>query len=237
MTYIKKVIVFDARSSPEARAKRVRQLRNMANMTREQLCQDGNIAMASLKRWELGYYGGLPVDGAKKIIECTSRKGIVCSLEWLLHEVGQSPLIDMQFRNQSPLLKSIETTKSKKLLPLREEEHLIINELLLFRQHHAHAIDLKINDDGLFPKYQINDYVAGICVPRKHFHSLLCQDCIIQIQSGQMLLRNLRRSVKKDCYNLVCTNEQTTVQEPILYEIEVTMAAVILRHYRMLSQF
>lgn len=235
MEYTKKVIIFDERSSPEARAKRLRQLRNVAHMKREQLCKEGNIAMASLKRWELAYYGGLPVDGAKKIIECVSKRGIVCALEWLLHEVGNPPLIDPQFRKEFYAVKSDAAAVHKELSSPDEEEQHIISELLLFRKNHTHTIDLKVNDDGLSPKYKIHDYVAGIQIPLHHIPSLLHQDCILKIQNGQLLLRNLREGQQKDCYHLVCTNEQTTVKTPILYNVKIIMAAKILRHYRMSS--
>jgi len=230
--YTKKVIIFDARSSPEARAKRLRQLRNIANMKREQLCHDGNIAMASLKRWELAYYGGLPVDGAKKIIECISQKGVICSLEWLLHEVGSPPLIDPQFRKKTSSHKTLPDHKNKVSFQPEEEEQFIINELLLFRKNHAHVVDLKVDDDGLYPKYKVHDYIAGVQIPLKYIKSLLFQDCIVQIKNGQILLRNLRKGRLKNHYNLICTNEQTTVKEPILHDVEVIMIAAVLRHYK-----
>lgn len=230
--YTKKVPVFDERSSATARADRLRRLRNIANLSREQFCKNSGIAMATLKRWELAYYGGLPVDGAKKIIECVAQEGIICSLEWLLHEIGVPPSIDPQFIKKSALFKPCGDASNKTWINFDEEEKFIINELLLFRKNHHDAIDLRISDDGLFPKYNINDYVAGVQVSLDSIDSLLCQDCIVQLQQGQILLRNLRKGFQANQYNLICTNEQTTVKEPILYNVNIAMISVILRHYK-----
>lgn len=232
--YTKKVIIIDDRSSPEARAGRLRKLRNMANLTRDNFCENGKIALASLKRWELAYYGGLPVDGAKKIIDRVGREGIVCSLEWLLHEIGNPPIINPSFRKG---LTPLEPLSSSENSSASNEEKLITNELLLFRQNHQHTIDLKIIDDGLFPKYKIGDYTAGIIMPVAAIEQLLYQDCIVQLGNGQVLLRNLRKGSLPNHYSLVCTNEQTTAKEPLLQNVEITAIAPVLRHYKNINQF
>lgn len=89
--YIKKVEILDEKSTPEARAKRLRRVRNLANLSRKALCEDGLINVNTLKGWELGRYGGLPKDGAEKIIQRIAREGVHCTLDWLLHEIGPGP--------------------------------------------------------------------------------------------------------------------------------------------------
>lgn len=232
--YRKKVPIIDDRSSPQARALRLRKLRNMANLTRDQFCKNSNIAAATLKRWELAYYGGLPIDGAKKVIDCIANEGVICSLEWLLHEIGSYPIINPAFRkNQRPTESSF-ITKNYSVV---DEENLIVNELLLFRQNHPNSIDLKVIDDGLFPKYKVGDYVAGIIMPTESLEHLLYQDCIVQLCDGQILLRNLRKGFSSNHYSLVCTNEQARVKEPLLQNVEIAIIAPILRYYKNIDQF
>lgn len=228
--YIKKVPIIDARSSPEARANRLRRLRNIANLKREELSKGADITLSSLKRWELGYYGGLPLDGAKNIIEYINKIGVVCSLEWLLHDSGASPIIDPNYQILNNEGKSSPYSNKKNQLPAQKDEQFIIGEILLFRKNYVNTVDLKIKDDGLSPKYKIGDFVAGIKV--NDIDSLLNQDCIIQTVTGLVLLRNLRKGQAKDCYNLICTNEQTTVTTPILYNVKIEIAAPVLRHYK-----
>ena len=46
--YTKKVIVRDEKSTPEARAKRVKKVRNLANLTRKQMCEGNSININTL---------------------------------------------------------------------------------------------------------------------------------------------------------------------------------------------
>jgi hypothetical protein len=52
--YVKKVIVTTERSSGDARAERLKRLRNLANLSREQMCESGELNINTLKGWEIG---------------------------------------------------------------------------------------------------------------------------------------------------------------------------------------
>lgn len=227
--YIKKVVITDDHASPEARAKRLRMVRNLANLSRKELCESCNINIHTLIGWEVARFGGLPLDGAEKIIKCIAQKGVECSLEWLVYEIGEGPKvitdyatakIDAQKRKRTPAAK-VKNPKSQ-----------LINELIFFRKQYNDAVTLLIADDGMSPFYNQGDYVAGIKQYGEKIKSLIGKDCIIQCSNGKIILRNLRAGTEANTYTLACTNPQTTVAEPIMYNTEIASAAEVIRVYR-----
>src|SRR5437868_3849341 len=87
------VTVSDTLSSPEAKSKRLKRIRNLANLTREQVCEEGNINIHTLIGWENGRFGGLTRAGAKRLLKRVAREGVQCTVEWLLNEIGRGPTI------------------------------------------------------------------------------------------------------------------------------------------------
>ncbi len=110
--YKKKVTVLDERSTPEARAARLKRLRNLANLSRKEMCESSDLNINTLKGWELGRYGGLSLDGAYKLVRRVAAEGVFCTVEWLLHEDGLPPRVDMQ-KTGSSLESSIESFAKK----------------------------------------------------------------------------------------------------------------------------
>ncbi len=222
--YTKKVVVLDERSSPDARAERLRRIRNLANLSREQMCEDGLINMNTYKGWEIARYGGLPVDGAERVISRVAREGVLCTSDWLLHEVGTGPLIQPDYYRVREEPASYQVLKNC--------EQAIIHELLVFRSQFPGSLDFKIEDNGLSPYYYIGDYVAGIKRFGEDIASLVGENCIVQTANGRTYARNLRAGGKPGKYTLQCLNPQTSVQNPIMYDEELVCAAQIIRHYR-----
>lgn len=89
-TYLKKVQVTDELSTAEARAERLRRLRNLANLSRKDMCNT-DLNFNTLKAWELARFGGLPKDGADKVIRRIAKEGVICTADWLLYGKGITP--------------------------------------------------------------------------------------------------------------------------------------------------
>lgn len=224
--YIKKIVVKDQLSAPDSRGKRLRKIRNLSNFTREQLAKYCNISSHTLKRWELGYFGGLPLDGAKTIIDLVAKEGVVCSLDWLLYEIGPGPQVISDFK------KTTETqVNNGSSFTSEDDEKNITEELILFRSLYPNVIVCQINDDGLFPYYDVGDYVAGIECRNEMIKKLINKNCIIRLSDGKIITRNLRQGSVDDLYTLTCTNINTTVNTPILHNVSIASAAFIQRHY------
>ncbi|MES2203974.1 MAG: hypothetical protein V4496_02010 [Pseudomonadota bacterium] len=225
--YKKKVEVVDDRSTPEARAARVKRLRNLANLSRKQMCEGNDINVNTLKGWEIARYGGLPLDGAHKIIKRVSQEGVLCTVEWLLYEDGPPPSVNVgQAMEQS----APDAKKKSEAFNLEEE-------MTLFQQHYPSAIQYAINDDGMLPFYEVGDVVAGIKKSGKHINDLLETNCIVQLANGQLYCRRLRKGKLENTYHLVCFNTETSLETPIMTDVELLSAARIIWHRKQEENF
>lgn len=206
----------------KARAERIKRVRNLANLNRLQMCDSGLINFNTLKSWETALHGGLSKKGAEKIIQRVAKEGVICTLPWLMDNEGSEPYV---------IPKSVASSDGSPSPHLSECE-LFAKELFLLRSLYPGCIDIPIQDDGLAPFYQIDDHVAGI----KHFNEEIAKcighDCIMQLSEGQILIRQIKVGRIDNTYTLLCTNPQTQVDEPIIYDATLVFAAPIVRHYR-----
>jgi transcriptional regulator with XRE-family HTH domain len=227
--HIKKVTVIDDKSTPEARAERVKRLRNLANLSRKQMCEGSDININTLKGWEIARYGGLPRDGAEKIVIRVAREGVIATTDWLLYEIGTGPHLITNLHHAQ------QTAHSAPPDLQQDDEALITEELLLFRKHFKSTVSLLIADYAMEPIYKPREWVAGVKFYQEQMPRLIGQDCIVQLKNGRILLRNLQQGSKDGCYNLVSNNPQTTSQEAIIENVQPNYAAPVMRHYRKLK--
>ena len=224
--YKKKVEVVDDRSTPEARAARVKRLRNLANLSRKEMCDDDDMNVNTLKGWEIARYGGLPLDGAHKIIKRVAREGVLCTVEWLLYEDGQAPSVNVG-QTTEPYTQGIKK---------QPDEMNIEEELVLFQKHYPDALYYQISDDGMLPFYEKGDVVAGIKKTHQEIQAIVGSNCIVQLTNGELLCRRVRKGKSEKTYNLVCMNSETTIDTPIIAEIELISAATVVWHRKMIVE-
>jgi len=213
--FTKKIKIKGPDSLPKARAARLKKLRNMANLSRKEICDKYELNVNTYKGWEIARYGGLPLDGAKKTINRVAEEGIICSLNWLLHGEGEAPTI-IAF-SKEPAQISTETN--------------VLKEILVFKSLSQNTIFTEVMDDGMTPPFNIGDYVAGEKKTGKEIESLLNYDCIVQLIDSEILVRKLKKGNKDKTYTLICTNSETSIEKPILYDMKLAYAARITRHY------
>lgn len=224
---MKKVLLIDEHSSPEARAQRLRRVRNIANLSREQICEDGSINIYTYKGWEIARFGGLPYDGAERIVKQLANAGVICTMDWLLHGQGIEPYIIPNFQHiKQPQHDSASTTADSS-----NQIVLIRNELYVFKNQFADTIDYTVMDDGLSPHYNPGDVVAGVRRYNLDIQDLINNNCIVELADGRTLLRYMRASATPEKYTLCCTHVNTTALEPIIYDALVISAAKVIRHY------
>ncbi|MBA3536089.1 MAG: hypothetical protein H0T84_05690 [Tatlockia sp.] len=201
--------VLDNISSPEARGKRIRFLREqILSLAREEFCRNSNITPQSLKGWELAWGGGLSQPGAKKVVKRAKELNVYCTESWLMHGVGRSATI---------------ITKD---LNLEEgDENHIAKELLLFREL-EHSIDTVIKDDAMLPFLYPGNYVGGTIV--KNIENAIGKECIIVADNNEILVRILKRGREPSRYDLVCLNENTTSVKKEIKDTVIQYAAPII---------
>lgn len=213
----------DPKASREVRGLRVESLRKSLRLSRRAFGEKFGLSLNTLQNWEDNKNSGLSEEGAERLIKAFKLAGIQCSIEWLLYGVGTAPMIADPLFNatKKPLKNEASNTEEK-------EQQLIVEELKLFREHYAlQAIDFMVTDDGMEPRYKHGDYVAGL----KHFNEKIIevvgQDCILQTEEGDILLRQVKKGSVDHHFTLLCVNADTSVAKPILYDVKLLMAAPV----------
>ncbi len=212
--------------SPKSKGERLKRLRHLANLSREEFCEDTEITLATLISWEVGRFGGLSAKGAARAITRLAKEGVFCTPEWLLYEIGNGPEVKVDFKKSQS---HQETILIESVIP---EKTAILEELLLFRKLNKNSIDYIIDDDAMLPHYYVGDYVAGIKRFGDKIKSLISLDCIVQIDDGRLMMRNLQAGPKENSFNLISTNLQTKSKYSIMYDVHIVVAAPILWHRR-----
>lgn len=201
--------VIDNVSSPEARGKRIRFIReHLLSLAREEFCQNSNITAPSLKGWELGWGGGLSQQGSLKIVKRAKDLNIHCTETWLMHGIG---------RNATLITKDLDL--------LEGDETHIAKELLLFRELER-SIDTVIKDDGMLPSLYPGNYVGGIIV--NNIENAIGKECIIVADNNEILVRILKYGAEPARYDLVCLNDHATLVKKEIKNTLIKFAAPII---------
>jgi transcriptional regulator with XRE-family HTH domain len=223
----KSLLQDNALSSPESKAERLKRVRNLANLSREEFCADGCVKLATLISWEIGRFGGISRKGAVTVITRVAKEGVFVTPEWLLHEVGVGPEVQADYKKIS---KPKEKTRS--VIKIPTEKNRMVEELLAFKNLNKYAIDYLVNDDTMLPHYHPGDYVAGTSRFDDKIKLLIGYDCIVQTKDGRIWVRHLQQGPRADSFNLVPTNLKTKTKHAIVYDVELASAAPIIWHRR-----
>lgn len=218
----------NAKSSREARAKRLKSLRKMTRLSRSVFSERYGVPSGTLQNWESARFGGLTEKGAKIALSAIRSEGIYCSFEWLMYGIGPSPqLNDKLFENtNNPSL--IDEGLSKQETNIDSQLATIAQELLIFRKLNPNAIDFVVRDNGMEPLFVLGEYVAGCRRYQTDISSAVNQNCIIQTATGDMLLRHLSQGSAPDLYTLICMNPTARVERPVIYDVKLTYVAPVI---------
>lgn len=216
------------KSAATAKAERLKRIRRLANLSREEMCSDGDINLTTLISWEVGRFGGLSKKGAIAVIKRVEREGVLCTLEWLLYGEGKSPELNFQSEMQG----KNKSSESK----LQTEEEKIMEELLTFHRVNKNAIDFTIKDNSMLPHFKPGDIVAGVKRFKDDIAKLIGQNCIIETSDGLITVRNIQPGSAKNKYALVASNLEAKAKDLILYDKKIVSAAPIvwLRRYEII---
>lgn len=209
--------------TPEARGCRLKRVRNLANLSRREMCtEDSGLKINTLKGWEIGKFGGLSKVGADKVVKRLAAENVFVSKEWLLAEVGPSPSVNVVVHSEVEQLSTVSAAD------FSDDQALIQQELQLFKQHYPNSLDLLIIDDAMASQYQVGDCVAGIVVSDEA--DFINQAAIVVTEAGETLCRMIRPSAKAGHYALAASNPQTTIAEPVIHQVQLKLVAKVIWH-------
>ena len=213
-------------SVAKERAKRLKSLREMTGLSRGAFHQRYGIPRGTLQNWESARFGGLTEKGAKNITHAFKAEGILCSATWLLHGTGSNPTFVDSFSERKILEQRYSANNDS---PELEKEHsTITQEILLFRQHHEHAIDMVVTDDSMMPFWEPGNYIAGVKMFQEDIIKTVKQCCILQTKKYGVLFRYLMPGDEPNLYNLRVINYETSIKNPVIYNAEITSSAAVI---------
>lgn len=202
-------------------AKRLKLLRKISGLTITQLSTKYTISESTIKYWESESGGKLSKKGAHKIIDAMRQEGIQCNLNWLLQGVGPYPqLLDIRHGTPLPLNSNI------------SEEMEINREIDFFCQQNRNAITVALIDDSLEPLYLMHDTVGGILLVENAIKQVIGKICIVKTKDNQTLVKKVLPGSTQEVYNLFSINPHSSINPPILTDIEIISAAPISRIWK-----
>jgi transcriptional regulator with XRE-family HTH domain len=199
-------------TSKEARAKRLRYLRESLRLSMPKLGKLCDIPSSSVQNWEYARFGGLTESGAKKIIQGLKAENFHVSLEWLLFGIGKAPSFSL----------------SPHYNIKNSEDTFIIEEIQLFQHHYHDAIDCVIADDGMVPRYIPGDHVAGVRCHHDTIQKNIGLPCIIEMATGNTLVRTIEIGDRPNVYDLICENQNSSVPDLVIKNVSINSVAPII---------
>jgi transcriptional regulator with XRE-family HTH domain len=134
-----------------ARGRRLKRLRALVGLTRDDLAARADVSRASMSYWENATYSGLSHRAAEKLIPVIKEAGVYCSVEWLLLGLGQEP-----YRIQGAAEHPIPASHGD--VQLSE----IQKEIALFTSLHTNAVVMQVPHSGMAPFLLQGDYVGAL---------------------------------------------------------------------------
>lgn len=191
------------------KAERLKKIRSLTGLSQSALCENIPLNQSTYISWENGRFGGLTKKGAEKIINfLTTKTDVVCSINWLLEGNGIGPLIVYPEHTNNA-------------------SDLIEKEIALFIYNNKNSTVVKIQDDTMLPELPKDTYVGGIKKindPQK----FLDKNCIVELTSGQKIVRKIIKGNKPNTFTLIATNLHSDIGSLILQDIELTEVAPII---------
>lgn len=183
------------------KAKRLKNIRKKLKLSRQQFASKFNLTKSSIQNWEDAKFNGLSTKGAKQLVQQMSRFNILVTLDWLMEGKGTPPIFPKNV-NELP-----EDGVSSAEWASRQT---IQKELMYFHKLNKGGIDFIINDDSLMPLLKKGDFVAGQRLFETDFSKALNQLCIVQLDSGETVVRIMAATAKPQIFNLLTLDHKTT---------------------------
>lgn len=222
-------------------SQRLKALRNMARLTRDEIEAKHALSAATLKAWENGM-APITEKGIRRCIDIYRKEGVLLTRDWVLEGKGLPPQISVEIGRY------FASMHDYPLHPLRPEQYNsaketdtkpnyvvddqvgMVREASYFKELYKDAVLMIVADEDMGPVYQPGDYIAGKFRYGADVAAVLGSDCIVRLSSGEDILRRVFKGQMKDRYNLACINPTPTAQAPILFDMEILAAAPVIWH-------
>lgn len=77
----------------DTKGSRVKYLRNLTNLERQDFCKQSGINFHTYKSWELNKMSGITEKGCQEVIRFIALRGVTASVEWIMEGRGEGPTL------------------------------------------------------------------------------------------------------------------------------------------------
>jgi transcriptional regulator with XRE-family HTH domain len=204
-------------STAKERGKRLKLLRGMAGLKRDDLAREAGVSGASISYWENASLSELTEKNAEKVIKIIQKHGILCNIEWLLFGIGSSPRIKEAPENKVPV--SLSSTHETKTLE---------QEIKLFLMNPGAAV-LQVTSTAMSPVLEPEMTVGAIWVNPSEILINHQKLCIIELD-GEFQARKINNILPNGDYDLSYLSYSSDLKSPFeLKSIRLAKIAPIVR--------
>mgnify|MGYP001027671188 CR=1 FL=1 len=191
---------------------RLKSVRMQLGFSRREFADKCGFSAATLQAWEDGRYP-VPKKSMVKYVKTLFDCGLITSPEWFIHGEGLPP-------------RPINSSSSTSLT----EENTILKEIHFFEAENKNPVITVITDDSMLPFYGLGDYVGGKWVPVDYAERYVGTFCIVNLASGETLVRKLRPGSEAGRFNLISMNVDTRASSAFLFNCEILQVAQVIWH-------
>jgi len=191
---------------------RLKSVRMQLGFSRREFADKCGFSAATLQAWEDGRYP-VPKKSMVKYVKTLFDCGLITSPEWFIHGEGLPP-------------RPINSSSSTSLT----EENTILKEIHFFEAENKNPVITVITDDSMLPFYGLGDYVGGKWVPADYAERYVGTFCIVNLASGETLVRKLRPGSEAGRFNLISMNVDTRASSAFLFNCEILQVAQVIWH-------
>lgn len=209
------------------RGERAVELRKALKLTRKDIKKRHNLSSSTLHSWEDVNLGGMTESGAQRLASIYQAEGVKVSPEYLMYGIGEHPLASLNMGNY--LRRKLPKETRYGHVAELSEASILKQELKLFYELHKKGVHLLVEDDAMAPWLMPGDYIGGKWYFDDEIKQAIGFPCIIQMDSGEKLVRILKAGSAKDCYTLICTNTKI----PVVSDVKLLAVAPIIRLWKL----
>lgn len=191
---------------------RLKSVRMQLGFSRREFADKCGFSAATLQAWEDGRYP-VPQKSMVKYVKTLLDCGLVTSPEWFMRGEGLPP---------RPI--------NKLSLDSLAEKDAILREINFFETENKNPIITVISDESMLPFFAIGDYVGGKLVPVDYAERYINTFCIIELLTGETLVRKLRPGSETGKFNLISTNLDTCTPSAFLLNCQIVQLAQVIWH-------
>ncbi len=159
-------------------ADRIRFLRSLTGLKREEVELRHHITKSSLEKWENGR-ANISAKNIARLINMALDYSIECTPEWLIHGDGNSP--------KTITLSSLGEQQDR----VGNTIEMLLRDLNYFKTTYPQGLTLMVSDDSMADHYTNGDFVGGLPVDMNSLKEYLDYACIVQTADGKMRLRRI----------------------------------------------